>query len=101
MRRYVALLRAINVGGHVVKMEKLRALFDELAFKDVETVIASGNVLFSSGAPNAAALEEKIERHLKAALGYEVTTFIRTPREMKGERSTQRTASFLAGRSIG
>lgn len=82
MRRYVALLRAINVGGHVVKMEKLRALFDELAFKDVETVIASGNVLFSSGAPNAAALEEKIERHLKAALGYEVTTFIRTPHEM-------------------
>lgn len=82
MSRYVALLRAINVGGHVVKMEKLRALFDELGFADVETVIASGNVLFTSSARSAAALEVKIERHLEQSLGYEVATFIRTPDEM-------------------
>jgi uncharacterized protein (DUF1697 family) len=83
MSRYVALLRAINVGGHVVKMERLRALFEELGFDDVATVIASGNVLFSASARKAAVLEEKIERHLESALGYEVTTFIRTPGEMK------------------
>lgn len=82
MSRYIALLRAINVGGHVVKMDKLRALFDELGFDDVETVIASGNVLFSSGARNSSALEEKIERHLEQALGYEVTTFVRTPAQL-------------------
>lgn len=82
MSRYLALLRAINVGGHVVKMEKLRALFEELGFSDVETVIASGNVLFSSTARNVATLEEKIERHLATALGYAVTTFIRTPDEV-------------------
>jgi len=81
--RYVALLRAINVGGHVVKMDRLRTLFQELGFTDVETLIASGNVLFSSSARNAPALEEKIERQLQAALGYEVTTFIRTPGEMQ------------------
>jgi len=80
--RYVALLRAINVGGHV-KMDRLRALFEQLGFDDVETVIASGNVLFSSRARNVAALEGKIERHLESALGYEVTTFIRTPDEMQ------------------
>ncbi len=83
MSRYVALLRAINVGGHVVKMDRLRTLFQELGFTDVETLIASGNVLFSSSARNAPALEEKIERQLQAALGYEVTTFIRTPGEMQ------------------
>lgn len=83
MARYVALLRAINVGGHVVKMYKLRSLFEELRLTDVETVIASGNVLFSSSARNAAALEEKIEHHLASALGYEVTTFVRTPSEMQ------------------
>ena len=83
MSRYVALLRAINVGGHVVKMDRLRALFEELTFDDVETVIASGNVLFSSSARNVAALEKKIERHLESELGYEVTTFIRTPNEMQ------------------
>lgn len=83
MSRYVALLRAINVGGHVVKMERLRTLFEELGFSGVETVIASGNVLFSSSARSIAALEEKVERHLASALGYEVTTFIRTPDEMQ------------------
>ena len=82
MSRYAALLRAINVGGHVVKMDRLRALFEEIGFDDVETVIASGNVLFSSSARNPASLEEKIERHLASALGYAVTTFIRTPAEM-------------------
>jgi len=81
--RYVAFLRAINVGGHVVKMDLLRRLFEELGFTGVETVIASGNVLFSSSARNASALEEKIERHLASALGYEVATFIRTPGEMQ------------------
>jgi uncharacterized protein (DUF1697 family) len=83
LSRYVALLRAINVGGHVVKMDRLRSLFEELGATDVETVIASGNVLFASSARNAAALEEKIERHLDKALGYAVTTFIRTPGEMQ------------------
>jgi uncharacterized protein (DUF1697 family) len=67
----------------VVKMDKLRALFEELAFTDVETVIASGNVLFSSSTRNVASLEERIERHLEHALGYEVKTFIRTPNEMQ------------------
>ena len=83
MSRYVALLRAINVGGHVVKMDRLRSLFEQLGFTDVETVIASGNVLFSSSARNAGALEENIERQLRSALGYEVTTFIRSPDEMQ------------------
>ena len=45
MPKYVALLRAINVGGHTVKMDRLRRLFEELGFKNVETFIASGNVI--------------------------------------------------------
>jgi len=39
MTRYLAFLRAINVGGHVVKMETLRALFEALGFANVETFI--------------------------------------------------------------
>jgi uncharacterized protein (DUF1697 family) len=76
--RYVAFLRAINVGGHVVKMNVLREQFEALGFSDVDTFIASGNVLFSSRAKGMAALERKIEDRLKAALGYEVATFVRT-----------------------
>ncbi len=82
MPRYVALLRSINVGGHVVKMERLRALFAELGLAKVETLIASGNVIFETRAKNAGALEDKIEKHLCAALGYEVTTFVRSANEL-------------------
>ena len=75
--RYVALLRAINVGGHTVKMEQLSALFASMGFTDVETVIASGNVLFSTRAGKPELLEAKIEQQLQRALGYEVATFLR------------------------
>ena len=82
MPRYVALLRAVNVGGRVVKMDRLRALFEALKLRNVETVIASGNVLFDAGRDDAAALERRIERHLERALGFEVATFVRTAAEL-------------------
>ena len=82
MPRYVAFLRAINVGGHIVKMDQLRKLFTQLGLTDVETFIASGNVLFTSPSKSGPALEKKIEKHLEAALGYEVATFVRTAAEV-------------------
>ena len=75
--RYVAFLRAINVGGRVVKMERLRAIVAPLGFTDVATLIASGNVLFSAPARAAATAERRIEEALRTALGYEVETFVR------------------------
>ena len=80
--RYVAFLRAINVGGHTVKMGVLRELFESLKLASVETFIASGNVIFDSRATDTAALETRIETHLEHALGYPVTTFLRTPSEL-------------------
>lgn len=80
--KYVAFLRAINVGGHTVKMDHLRKLFEALGFANVETLIASGNVIFDSGSKDTHVLEQKIEKHLKQALGYEVATFIRTLNEV-------------------
>jgi len=63
-------------------MEALRRHFTALGFADVETFIASGNVLFDAGASDRAALERKIEAHLHKALGYEVATFVRTAPEV-------------------
>ena len=77
MPRYVALLRSINVGGHSVKMDRLRSLFLELKLDHVETFIASGNVLFDARSRSIPILERRIEDHLDAALGYEVATFLR------------------------
>ncbi len=83
MPRYIAFLRAINVGGrHVVTMDRLRTLFEALGFSAVETFIASGNVVFESKARDARALERKIERRLHEALGFEVATFLRTAEEL-------------------
>ncbi|HSB33540.1 MAG TPA: DUF1697 domain-containing protein [Nitrospirota bacterium] len=82
MPRYVAFLRAINIGGRVVKMDRLRGLFEELPYTNVETFIASGNVIFESRVKNMAGLESRIERHLADALGYEVTAFLRTAEEV-------------------
>lgn len=82
MPKYVAFLRAINVGGHTVKMDYLRELFEALGFSNVETFIASGNVIFDAVAKNTKTIERKIEDYLEATLGYKVATFIRTTSEM-------------------
>jgi uncharacterized protein (DUF1697 family) len=82
MRRFAALLRALNVGGHTVTMSRLRSLFEELDFANIETLIASGNVIFDARDRNAATIERRIERHLEGALGYAVATFLRTPDEL-------------------
>jgi uncharacterized protein (DUF1697 family) len=84
MPRYIAFLRAINVGGHNVKMDHLRGLFEGFGFDNVETFIASGNVIFETASKDTKALEGKIETGLKEALGYEVATFIRTDAEVTG-----------------
>jgi uncharacterized protein (DUF1697 family) len=81
--RYAAFLRAINVGGHTVKMEKLRSIFEEVALEDVRTVINSGNVLFSSDAEDIGALERKLEAALESALGYAVATFVRSKADVR------------------
>ena len=82
MPKYVAFLRAINVGGHTVKMEHLRSLFETLGFSNVETFIASGNVIFNSTAVNTKTLEKNIETHLLEQLGYQVATFLRSTSEL-------------------
>ncbi|RYG65798.1 DUF1697 domain-containing protein [bacterium] len=80
---YIALLRAINVGGRTVKMEKLRELFSELGLEDVRTYIQTGNVFFTSEAKDRAQLTAQIEEHLKKSLGYEVPVMLRTVDELE------------------
>lgn len=82
MPKTIALLRAINVGGHTVTMATLKSLFEALGLRSVETFIASGNVIFDTKAKSERALQQKIEAHLQQALGYEVATFLRTTAEV-------------------
>jgi uncharacterized protein (DUF1697 family) len=60
----------------------LRQLFESLDLSNVQTFIASGNVLFDAKSKDPRSLEKKIEKRLREALGYEVATFIRTEAEL-------------------
>ncbi|WP_416873418.1 DUF1697 domain-containing protein [Kitasatospora sp. SC0581] len=79
---YIAFLRAINVGGRTVRMERLRALFAELGLGNVRSYIQSGNVFFTTAEPDRAALTGRIEEHLEQALGYPVPVLLRTVDEV-------------------
>lgn len=76
MPQYIAFLRAINVSGRMVKMEILRRLFTDMGLEQVETFIASGNVIFTAPA-DPVPLETALAAMLQPALGYPVATFIR------------------------
>jgi uncharacterized protein (DUF1697 family) len=82
--RYVAFLRAVNVGGRVVKMDQLRRVFEALGYTGVQTFIASGNVVFESAVKSARDLERALEAALLKALGFPVATFVRSIDELAG-----------------
>ena len=83
MSRYIAFLRAINVGGgRTIKMKSLRQPFVSLGFSKVATFMASGNVVFETTIRTVKSLEKKIKKKLQETLGYEVAVFIRTDAEL-------------------
>lgn len=78
LRKYAAFLRGINVGGHsVIKMEELRKAFESLGFRNVKTVVASGNVLYGAPEEDVTVLTQKITRKLEDLLGREITVIVR------------------------
>jgi uncharacterized protein (DUF1697 family) len=81
--KYVALLRGIAPLNPNMHNSKLRGVFEKVGFKNVETVIASGNVLFESALKNTQTLETKIEKAIKAELGFFSTTIVRSEEELK------------------
>lgn len=82
MPKTFAFLRAINVGGHTVTMAELKAQFEALGLRGVETFIASGNVVFEAGRAGEAALGRRLGAHLEATLGFPVTVFLRSGAEL-------------------
>jgi uncharacterized protein (DUF1697 family) len=84
MNSYIALLRAINVGGHrKIKMQDLRGMFASAGFNDVKTYIQSGNVIFSSPESAPGTLAETIETEIKNTFGHDVDVIIRTREQFK------------------
>jgi uncharacterized protein (DUF1697 family) len=82
LTRYVALLRAVNVGGTgALPMAKLTAMCLDAGFTRVETYVASGNVVFDSKAA-AARVKAELEARLRAHAKKPVGVIVRTAAEM-------------------
>ncbi len=82
MTTFIALLRAVNVGGTgKLPMEELRAMCEAAGFRSVRTYIASGNVVFESSLREAA-LTKALEAKLLAFAGKPVGVMVRTAAEM-------------------
>ena len=82
MTAYIALLRAVNVGGTgKLPMTELKAMCEAAGFDQVRTYIASGNVVFSS-AKSEDAVRAAIEKALEAYAGKPVGVMVRSAAEM-------------------
>ncbi len=75
--RYAAFMRGLNLGARNVKMEDLRKLFVKTGFTEVESFIASGNIVFESASKDRAAMEKKIEAAIEKKYGWVSETFVR------------------------
>ncbi len=75
---FVAFLRGINVGSHIVVKEKLREVFASLGFQNISTYKQSGNVIFEAKSTDHLKIKTNIEEKLRISLGFEVAVILRT-----------------------
>lgn len=82
MPTHIALLRAVNLGSHnKISMGDLRALIEELGLRDPQTLLNSGNVVFSEGRKSCVQVEQLLERGIQKSLGMETEFFVRNAAE--------------------
>lgn len=95
--KYVAFLRGINLGKRNIKMEDLRTVFEGLGLNDVASVIASGNVLFSTSSPPDA---KQVSAALLAKFGFEVGVIIRSIKDLNNLILSTPFADYEASKDI-
>ena len=81
--KYVALLRGIGPSNPNMRNVKLRGVFQELGFQNVQTVITTGNVLFESPSRDVKSLEAALEDAIQRQLGFSSTTIIRSHQQLR------------------
>lgn len=83
MARFVAFLRGMNLGRRRITNPDLRHAFEDLGFENVTAFLASGNVVFDTDGGTPARIAKTIEAGLRAALEYDVPTFLRTAKQVR------------------
>ncbi|MBS1362626.1 MAG: DUF1697 domain-containing protein [Bacilli bacterium] len=84
MKKYIALLRGVNIGGkNKISMVQLKTIFEEFGFKEVKTYLNSGNVIFSSNEDNMESLTKHIEMMIKNKFNLDIPVLIISKEELK------------------
>jgi uncharacterized protein (DUF1697 family) len=83
MQKYLALIRGINVGGVVLKMEDLRQMMEELGFINVTTYIQSGNAIFQSNLTDTGKIAKQISEMIRERAGIEAAVIVKTSSELE------------------
>lgn len=84
MKQYIALLRGINVGGHhKVPMSELKKELEKIGFKNIITLLNSGNVIFDAQESSPQKLETEITQHLEKVFQFSIPVLVRTAEDIK------------------
>ena len=95
MKRYMALLRGINISGkNKVVMAELKKEFESLKFEDVKTYLNSGNVIFSSR-ENIEKITKQIEEMLKKNYDFKIPVFVLEQEKLKEDEKPEKTIVVL------
>jgi uncharacterized protein (DUF1697 family) len=82
--KYCGFLRGINVGGNVlIKMADLKKVFEKMGFKNVQTLLASGNIVFESEQSDRKKLTDEIEMELKKKFKKDIKIILRSRDDLK------------------
>lgn len=85
MPTYISILRGINVSGkNLIKMDALKKMFENLQFKNIQTYIQSGNIIFSTQSNSVKSLETKIASQIKKDFGFDVLVIVLTAEKLRG-----------------
>jgi uncharacterized protein (DUF1697 family) len=82
MPTQVAFLRAVNVGGRTVRMERLRSVLTDLGYRDVATYIQTGNVLVSTPEADPTVLAAALRERLSAEFGFDIPVIVRAASDL-------------------
>jgi uncharacterized protein (DUF1697 family) len=85
MRRYLSLLRGINVGGQKkISMDQLKQAYSDLGFRKIRTYLQSGNVAFEDPTEgDSESVRLRIEKQIKDKFGFHVLVLLRTKEELR------------------
>ncbi|HYF01837.1 MAG TPA: DUF1697 domain-containing protein, partial [Patescibacteria group bacterium] len=84
MQTYIAILRGINVSGQKpLKMDELRSALEQAGFKNVQTFIQSGNIIFKGEPAETEAVAQQIREEILKTFGFEVPVIVLTKEELE------------------